>query len=172
LGAGTDTVPAPNRFGRFKKKGDTTVFPNYCHRVPRDSNTKYSEKLLGNRRMKTLRDIPLREVPVVEPQTTLAEVIQLMEAEPLRTVVLVGDEMYMGVFNQAALESNLIPEDADLSLLTVGPYVHPVRVVAEVEEPVEMVLAQMIRRNQWVAPVLDNRTFLGVVVQDDLRTTG
>jgi len=122
--------------------------------------------------MKTLRDIPLREVPVVEPQTTLAEVIQLMEAEPLRTVVLVGDEMYMGVFNQAALESNLIPEDADLSLLTVGPYVHPVRVVAEVEEPVEMVLAQMIRRNQWVAPVLDNRTFLGVVVQDDLRTTG
>jgi CBS domain-containing protein len=73
--------------------------------------------------MKMISDVPLRQVPIVEPSTTLAEVVELMEGEPLRTVALVGDEMYMGIFNDGALESNLIPANSDLSLLQVGPYV-------------------------------------------------
>lgn len=119
--------------------------------------------------MKTIGEIPLRQVPVVEPQTTLDEVIRLMEAEPLRTVALVGDEMYMGIFNDEALNSELIPKGADLSLLTVGPYVHPARVVAAKESPAEVVLAQMVRKNQTVVPVLDNRIFVGVVTREDVE---
>jgi CBS domain-containing protein len=119
--------------------------------------------------MKTIGEIALHQVPVAEPQTTLDEVIRLMEAEPLRIVVLVGDEMYMGIFNDEAVNAELIPKGADLSLLTVGPYVHPSRVIAEKESPVDVVLAQMVRKNQTVVPVLDNRIFVGVVTREDLE---
>jgi CBS domain-containing protein len=119
--------------------------------------------------MKTLRDVPVREVPVVEPQTPLDEVVRLMEAEPLRTVALVGDQMYMGLFNDDALESELIPTGADLSLLTVGPYVHPSRVIGEPDMPVDVVLALMTRKHQDVIPVIDNVTFRGVVTRQDLE---
>ena len=119
--------------------------------------------------MTTIGEITLHQVPVVEPQTTLDEVIRLMEAEPLRVVALVGDEMYMGIFNDEALQAELIPRGADLSLLTVGPYVHPSRVMATRESSVDVVLAQMVRKNQNVVPVLDNRIFLGVVTRKDLE---
>ncbi|GAB4453747.1 MAG: hypothetical protein OHK0029_07110 [Armatimonadaceae bacterium] len=121
--------------------------------------------------MKLVRDVPLRTIPVVEPQTTLDEVVALMETEPLKTVALVGDEMYMGLFNEEALQSPLIPEGADLALLTVGPYVHRVRVIAEPEDDAALVLTHLLRRNQAVAPVVANRTFRGVVTQEDLATT-
>lgn len=119
--------------------------------------------------MKTLGDIPVREVPVVEPQTTLDEVVHLMEAEPLRTVALVGDEMYMGLFNEDALNSELIPKGADFSLLTVGPYVHPARVLGTPDMPVEIALALMARKHQEIIPVIDNVKFLGVVTRQDLE---
>jgi CBS domain-containing protein len=119
--------------------------------------------------MKTIGEVTIRPVPVVEPQTTLDEVVRLMEAEPLRTVALVGDEMYMGIFNDDALNADLIPRGADYTLLTVGPYVQSSRVIAERHEAAETVLAQMVRRNQAVAPVLDNRIFVGVVTRGDLE---
>ena len=119
--------------------------------------------------MKTLRDIVLRQVPVVEPSASLAEVIALMEDEPLKTVVLVGDEMYMGVFNQAAIDADLIPKGEDLSLLQVGPYIHPSRVVGEFHMTVPDTLALMIRRSMDVIPVVDNRIYRGVVTQADLQ---
>lgn len=122
--------------------------------------------------MKTIGEMELRSIPVVEPQTTLDEVIRLMDGEPLRTVALVGDEMYMGIFNDEALESELIPRGADRSLLTVGPYVHPSRVIADRDMPIDTVLAQAIRKNQTIVPVLDNRIFVGVVTRGDLETAG
>ena len=76
----------------------------------------------------TLQEITLRTVPVVEPSTSLDEVVYLMENEPLNVVVLVGDEQYMGMFTPDAL-ANLAPPGIELSDLAVGPYVHPVRVI-------------------------------------------
>lgn len=119
--------------------------------------------------MTFLRNIPLRQVPVVDPSTTLDEVVQLMEEEPLRTVILVGDEMYMGLFNEGALASNLIPPGADLSELQVGPYVHPSRVVGSAEMPVALVVDLMRRKGQDVIPVVDNRIYRGVVTLADLE---
>jgi CBS domain-containing protein len=121
--------------------------------------------------MKTLREIPLRQVPVVEPSAALDEAIALMEADPLKTVVLVGDEQFMGVFNQEALESNLIPPGADLSLLQVGPYVHPSRVIGDFNSPVETVIAHMKRRGLDLIPVVENVTYRGMVTLADLLAT-
>lgn len=118
--------------------------------------------------MATLHQVPLRAVPVVEPQTALDEAIRLLEDEPLKTVVLVGDEMYLGVFNNAALHSDQIPRRVDRATLAVGPYaltpsaLHP-------ETTVEHALALMQRRGEDTLPVVENNTFLGVVTRDDLE---
>ncbi len=119
----------------------------------------------------TLRDIPLRQVPVVEPEAALSDVIETMEAEPLRTVVLVGDGQYMGLFNQDALDSNLAPPQSDPSLLAVGPYVHPARVIGRPDTTVEQALSVMLRRNLAVIPVVDRNRYLGVVTRADLEAT-
>ena len=119
--------------------------------------------------MKTLRDIPLRAIPIVDPQTSLEEAIQLMEAEPLRTIALVNEEMYLGLFNADALEPGLIPPGADYALLSVGPYIHPTRVVAAWDTPVEIALSAALRKNQEVIPILNNRVLRGVVTLADLQ---
>ena len=120
--------------------------------------------------MPTIQDVPLHSVPVVEPEAVLSDVIALMQGHPLRTVALVGDEQYMGIFNEDALtDSALIPDDADRSLLVVGPYVHPARVIAHTTSDVGEILAAMHRRGLVVAPVVDNRTFIGVVTRADLE---
>jgi CBS domain-containing protein len=120
--------------------------------------------------MPTIQDMPLHPIPVVEPETALDEVIALVQSEPLHTVALVGEEQYMGILNADALaDSALIPPDADRSLLAVGPYVHPARVIAHPHHDVEEVLAAMNRRGLDVAPVVDNRTFRGVVTRADLE---
>src|SRR5262245_10459832 len=119
--------------------------------------------------MKTLREVPARPVPVVGPQTALDEAVRLMRAEPLGVVALVGDGTYMGVFDEGALESDLIPRGADLSLLAVGPYVHPARVVGRAEMPVGEALSLMVRRGLDVIPIVDNNTFRGVATREDLE---
>lgn len=119
--------------------------------------------------MATLSELSPRPVPVVEPSTSLDEVIRLMEEEPLGTVALVGDEQYMGIFNADALQSNLIPPGADLSTLQVGPYVHPVRVIGTPQTPADDALALMTRRGVDIIPVVRNRTFLGVVTRADVE---
>ena len=119
--------------------------------------------------MKTLRDVPVRTVPVVEPQTALDEAVRLMRESPVHTVALVDDEEYMGLFTPDALESDLIPRGADLSLLPIGPYVHPARVVGRPDLPVEEALALMVRKGLDVIPVVDNNTFRGVVTREDLE---
>ena len=119
--------------------------------------------------MKTLRDIPVRTVPVVEPQTSLEEAIRLLRESPVYTVALVDDEEYMGLFNQDTLESDLIPRGVDLSLLPVGPYIHPGRVIGRPDLPVAEALTLMGRRGLDVIPVVDNNTFRGVVTREDLE---
>jgi CBS domain-containing protein len=118
--------------------------------------------------MVTLRDVPLRSVPVAEPQTALDEVTRLLESDPLKTVALVGDEMYMGIFDEEALRSDLIPRRVDPATLAAGPYArtplpgHP-------EMTAEHALALMQRRNEDVLPVVENNTYLGVVTRADLE---
>lgn len=119
--------------------------------------------------MPTLAEVPLRDVPVVEPSTSLAEVIYLLEHEPLRTVVLVGDEQYMGVFNEEALQPGLIPVGIDPATLGVGPYVHPQRVIGHPQRTVEETLAQMRRKRVEVIPVVDGTIYKGVVTRADLE---
>ena len=115
-----------------------------------------------------LREIPLRSVPVVEPQAALDQVLRLLDEEPLGTVVLVGDGMYMGIFNQAARE-NLVPPGADPATLAVGPYVHPARVIGRPDMSVEQTLARVQRRGQDILPVVQNNRYLGVVTREDLE---
>jgi CBS domain-containing protein len=120
--------------------------------------------------MPTIQDMPLHTIPVVQPEAALDEVIALVRSEPLQTVALVGEEQYMGILNTDALtDSALIPPGADLSLLAVGPYVHPARVIAHPNHDVAEVLAAMTRRGLDVAPVVDNRTFKGLVTRADLE---
>jgi CBS domain-containing protein len=120
--------------------------------------------------MKTLGDLPLRAVPIVEPRTALDETIELMREEPLKTVVVVGDEQFMGVFDDEALQSNLIPEGVDKSELEVGPYMLPVRMTADPTTPVETALAQMKHRKVSVLPVVKHGTFyLGVLTLADVE---
>ena len=120
--------------------------------------------------MPIIQDMPLHSIPVVEPEAALDEVIALVQSHPLQTVALVGDEQYLGIFNEDALtDSALIPDDADRSLLAVGPYVHPARVIAHPASDAAEILAAMHRRGLAVAPVVDNRTFVGVVTRADLE---
>lgn len=118
--------------------------------------------------MQTLADVPLRNAPVVEPSTTLDEVLRLMSGDPLRTVALVGDGMYFGLFNDDALQGNLIPPDSDLSRLEVGPYVHPARVIGTPDMTIEDARALMDRRDVRVMPLLANRIFKGLIAREDL----
>jgi CBS domain-containing protein len=119
--------------------------------------------------MKTLRDVPLRSIPIVGPETFLDEAVRELENEPLRAVALVNGQMYMGLFTEDALLPGLIPPGADYSTLAVGPYIHPARVVAEWDSPVETILAAALRKNQQIIPVLNNRVFHGVVTVEDLE---
>jgi CBS domain-containing protein len=111
---------------------------------------------------------PLRAVAVIGPQTALDEAIRLMEEEPLKTVVLVGDGTYMGIFNDAA-RHDLVPPRADPATLAVGPYVHRARVIAHPDAPIGQVLSLMRRRGQEIAPVVDNNRYLGLVTREDLE---
>jgi len=118
--------------------------------------------------MLTLADAPLRNAPVVEPSTTLDEVVRLMESDPLRTVALVGDGMYFGLFNDASLQGNLIPPDIDFSTLEVGPYIHSERVIGTPEMTIDNARALMDRRNVRVIPLVANRIFKGLITREDL----
>jgi len=120
--------------------------------------------------MKTVGELPLRETPVVEPSASLEEATLLMRDSPLKTVVLVGDEQFMGIFNEEALLSNLIPADVDAADLAVGPYVHPVRMTVDPSMPIDMALAQAKRRHVSVLPVVrGTANYLGVVTLRDLE---
>lgn len=121
-----------------------------------------------NQNPMTLSQISYRTVPVVEPSAFLDEVVYLMQNEPLQTVVLVGDEQYMGLFNAAAL-ADLVPPGARLADLAVGPYVHPARVVGSPEMDVTVALELMERKNQTVLPVVEHRVnYKGVLTRDDI----
>lgn len=119
--------------------------------------------------MLTLREVPLRNVPVVEPSTALDEAMRLLEDEPLKTVVLVADEMYMGLFNEEALRSSLIPPGVDPATISVGPYVHPARAIGHPHTTVEQALALMDRKSLDVIPVVENNIYRGVVAREDLE---
>ena len=117
----------------------------------------------------TLSEIPLREAPVVEPSTSLEEAIDLLQRSPLKTVVLVGDGMYMGVLNIDALQSGLIPAKADKSELQVGPYVHPQRVIGRPDSDLDDVLASVRRNHIDVIPVVSGTIYKGVLTREDLE---
>jgi len=115
-----------------------------------------------------LSELTLREVPVVHPGSPLDEAIRLMREEPLKTVVLVGDEQYMGIFDEACLNSPLIPRKVDPSMLEVGPYADSLNYVGHPDMTAVDALALMTRRHLSVMPVVDNNTYLGVVTPADL----
>ena len=119
--------------------------------------------------MTILRDVPLRSVPVAEPETALSEALQMLSEDPLHTVVLVGDETFMGIFDEAARDSGGIPADVDPATLAVGPYANRPRIVGRPEMGVADVLEALRRRGQEVLPVVDNNTFMGVVTRADLE---
>jgi|GEM_PF-2399137 Predicted signal-transduction protein containing cAMP-binding and CBS domains len=116
-----------------------------------------------------LSELTLRQVPVIEPQTALDEAIRLMEGEPLKTVVLVGDEQYMGIFDEAASRSDLIPRKVDKATLEVGPYAESLNTVGHPQMTTREALVLMDRRHLDVLPVVDNNTYLGVVTRADLQ---
>lgn len=117
--------------------------------------------------MTTLADVTLHTVPVVDPQSSLAEAIELLKADPLQTVVLVGDEMYMGILNAAMLESSLIPTDVDLATLQVGPYVRPTRPLHP-ETTIEEARAVLERKGILALPVVAGNLYRGVVTRAEL----
>jgi CBS domain-containing protein len=117
--------------------------------------------------MSTLADITLRSVPVVAPQDSLEDAIALMQTDPLQTVVLVGDEMYMGILNAAMLESSLIPTDVDRSTLQVGPYVRPTRPLSP-ETTTQEALAALERKGVPALPVVAGNVYQGVVTRAEL----
>jgi CBS domain-containing protein len=119
-----------------------------------------------------LSEVPLRQIPVVEPQTALSEVIYLLRNEPLRAVALVGDEQYMGVFRQEDLESGLIPAGADPDTLAVGPYASGPRVSAPPDADAADALALMRRHDLKLLPVVSRATLKGVVTREDLERGG
>lgn len=120
--------------------------------------------------MPQIKDISLYSVPVVEPEAALDEVIQMMRSEPLHAVALVNEGQFLGLFTQNDLDdTSLIPPHVDRSLLSVGPYVHPLRVIAHPEESTRVVLDLMKRHDLSSAPVVLNRTFLGMVTRADLE---
>lgn len=117
--------------------------------------------------MATLKDLTLDTVPVVVPQTALDEVVRLLDETPIRTVVLVGDGMYFGVFNDAALSASLVPAGADLALLQVGPYVHPTRPL-RIEQTVEEAEAIFIHRGASALPVVSGNLYRGILTRSTL----
>ena len=118
--------------------------------------------------MSQIKDVTLHSVPVVEPSAALDEVIDLMESDPLHSVALVNEGQYLGLFNQNALDAELIPRGADYSKLEVGPYVHPVRIIAHPDESISSVRDAMRRHGLVAAPVVANRSFRGRVTLADL----
>ncbi|MBC8137231.1 MAG: CBS domain-containing protein [Fibrella sp.] len=118
--------------------------------------------------MKLLRDIPLQAVPVVEPRTSLAEVIALMEDEPLQTVVIVGDGMYFGVYTPSDRDSGRIPAGANRDALEVGPYANGLRFVGAPDMTTEAARELMARHDLAVLPVVAGRIYKGVVTAADL----
>ncbi|MBC7807421.1 MAG: CBS domain-containing protein [Akkermansiaceae bacterium] len=118
--------------------------------------------------MKLLRDIPLRTVPVVEPQTSLAEVIELMENEPLQTVVIVGDGMYLGIYTPSDRDSGRIPADTNRDALEVGPYASGLRFVGAPDMTTEAAHGLMARHDLPVLPVVAGRIYKGVLTTEDL----
>ncbi|WP_395088397.1 CBS domain-containing protein [Armatimonas sp.] len=118
--------------------------------------------------MTTLADVTLRSVPIVDPQDSLENAIALMQADPLQTVVLVGDEMYMGMLNAQMLESSLIPSGVDLSTLQVGPYVRPTRPLHP-ETTVAEALAALEHKGVLALPVVAGNVYQGVVTRGELK---
>lgn len=118
----------------------------------------------------TLADVTLRTVPVVDPQDSLEDAIALMQADPLQTVVLVGDEMYMGILNAVMLESSLIPEGVDRATLQVGPYIRPTRPLHP-ETTVAEALAALERKGVPALPVVAGNVYQGVVTRDALLSS-
>jgi len=119
--------------------------------------------------MLQIKDVPLHEVPVVEPEAALDEVIDLMKADPLHSVALVNEGQFLGLFNQEALDADLIPRGVDYALLSVGPYVHPLRFIAHPDESVQGVVEAMRRHGMATAPVVANRIFRGMVIRAELE---
>ena len=119
--------------------------------------------------MITLRDVPLRKVPVAAPETALDEAVARMNDGPLKTVVLVGDGMFMGIFDENSLTAGGIPPGAEHSLLAVGPYAHRPRVVGQPDMPVTEVLEALVRHGQEVLPVLGGIIYRGVATREDLQ---
>lgn len=118
--------------------------------------------------MKLLRDIPLRTVPVVEPRTSLAEVIDLMEDEPLQTVIIVGEGMYFGIYTPADRDSGRIPADTNRATLEVGPYANGLRFVGAPDMTTDAARDLMARHDLAVLPVVAGRIYRGVVTAADL----
>ena len=117
--------------------------------------------------MTTLTDVTLRRVPIIDPQSSLAEAIELLKADSLQTVVLVGDSMYLGMLNATMLESSLIPSGVDLSTLQVGPYVRPTRPLHP-ETTVAEALAALERKGVLALPVVSGNVYQGVVTRGEL----
>ena len=118
--------------------------------------------------MMTLRDLPLHSVPVVTPEASLQDALDQLDGDPLRTVVLVGDGMFLGVLDEESLEGG-IPTGTDLATLSVGPYAHHARIVASPATTVEDALALLnLRRRRDVLPVVQGVRYKGVVTREDV----
>lgn len=118
--------------------------------------------------MKLLREIVLQEVPVVEPEASLAEVIAIMEAEPLQTVVIVGDGMYLGVFTPDDRDSGRIPPGVNRADLAVGSYASGLRFVGSPSMSVADARALLVKHGLRAMPVVAGRIYKGVVAAEDL----
>ncbi len=118
--------------------------------------------------MKLLTDVILHTVPVVEPERSLAEVISLMESEPLQTVVIVGDGMYLGVFTADDRDSGRIPAGENRAELAAGPYASGLRFVGSPSMTVANARELMIKHNLLAMPVVAGRIYKGVVIPEDL----
>jgi CBS domain-containing protein len=116
----------------------------------------------------TLAQLALQTVPVVSPQTSLAEVMELLEGSPLRMVVLVGDGMYFGTFNDRTVNSSLVPSGADPALLQVGPYVHPTKPLKPTTTVAEA-LASLAHRKLSALPVVSGNLYQGVITKSTLE---
>jgi len=117
--------------------------------------------------MKILRDLPLRSVPIVTPETSLQDALDQRNDDPLGTVVLIGDGMFLGVLDAESLAGG-IPAREDLSTLSVGPYAHHARVLAAPSTSVDDALALLNLRNRDVLPVVQGVRYKGVVTREDL----
>lgn len=110
----------------------------------------------------------MHTVPIVEPETSLAEAITLMEGEPLQIVVLVGDGQYLGVFTPDDRDSGRIPAGVNRADIAVGSYANGLRFVGSPDMTVSAANELMVRHGLTVLPVVAGRIFKGVVVPADL----